>query len=163
MRPLVVKIAASTVFVGAVCLTGLAVIRYIFDNPDVIGPVALMIGMTPLIVFFEYSPPVPIFVFFIGAGAAIGAIGLLLAMPPHPATWRTAVVSLIAGVFAVVLSVIVCMAATIYYNVGFAGQPPAGWIAWVRVGAGVSDVGCLLVIAGLLLCGASFLHEYRQF
>jgi len=152
------RIAISIVFIGALCLAGLAGIRFIFVHPSLIGPFALMIGMTPLVVFFEYCPPVPSLFFFIGSGIAIGALALLLIWPPHPAARRTGIVSLYAGGCTVALSVSICVIATIYYNVGMAGDLPPGWIACVRAGAGVGDVGFLLVFAGFLLSKTMQFH-----
>ena len=155
--------AVSIVFIGAVCLAGLAGIRFIFDNPSVIGPFALMIGMTPFVVFFEYCPPVPSLYFFVGLGIAIGTLGLLLIWPPDPASKRVGVVSLFAGGYTMVFSVAICIIATIYYDVGMAGDRPPGWIAWVRAGASVGDVGFLVVCAGILLCAAMRFHEPDPF
>ena len=62
-------------FVCGVTLAGLAAIHFIWLHPAVIGPFALGIGMTPLVVLFAFSLEISAYWFLVGtvlAGILVG-------------------------------------------------------------------------------------------
>ena len=69
-------------FVGCTTLAGLAAIHFIWQNPAVIGPFALMIGMTPLVLLFEYSLEIPGYWFPLAAVLAVVSWFALRRNPP---------------------------------------------------------------------------------
>ena len=136
------------IFVGGATLSGLAAINFVWRNPAVIGPFALPIGMTPLVLLFEYSFSIPDYCFFLGLAFA-GASWLMLRRSSIPAiVWRSV---LLAGISLAGVSVLIFIAASAYYNVGMAGEIPSGWYPWVRPGTKLGELGLVLVTVGLLM------------
>lgn len=143
-----VRAIGTLIFVAGSLAVGLAAIHFVWRHPSVIGPFALPIGMTPLVLLFEYSLAVPGGWFFPGLALA-GVSWLVLRRSPPPAIVGRAV--LLGGLGLIGLSVVIFVLASARYNVGMAGDIPAGWIRWVRPGTQVGDVGLVLSVAGLVL------------
>jgi hypothetical protein len=136
------------IFVGGATLAGLAAINFAWRNPAIIGPFALPIGMTPLVLLFEYSFSIPGHCFFLGSAFA-GASWLMLRGSPIPDMVRHSV--LLVGMSLVGVSVLVFILASAYYNVGMAGEVPDGWYGWVRPGTQLGEIGLVLAAIGLLM------------
>jgi hypothetical protein len=149
--PIKQTLAVITFICGAT-LAGLAAIHCVWLNPAVIGPLALPIGMTPLVLLFEYSFEIPGYFFFVGAPLAIASWFVVRANPP---CFPVAVAVRFAGGVLVFVSIVVFVLASAYYNVGMAGDIPAGWSFWVRPGCRVGDVGLVLFSVGLPLGAAT--------
>jgi len=143
---------AVITFICGATLAGLAAIRFVWLNPAVIGPFALPIGMTPLVLQFEYSFEIPGYFFFLGAFLAIASWSLVRGNPPR---FPVAVGVLLGGGFLVFVSVVVFVLASAHYNVGMAGEIPAGWYLWVRPGCKAGVLGLVLFSVGLLLMAAT--------
>ena len=138
----------SAYLAGAV-VAGLAFIHFVWRNPEVLGPFALMIGMTPLVLFFEYSLEVPGYLFWLGVVVA-GAGWFVL--QPDPPSRRVLRRLMIGGGLAMGLCVLTFILASIYYNaVGAAGPTPDGWVRWVQAGTRLGEVGAIVLAAGLFL------------
>jgi hypothetical protein len=127
--------------------TGLAAIHFIWLHPGVIGPLALPIGMAPLVLLFQYSLEVPAPLIPFGAVLAGASWFLLFRNPPRPVAVKAI---LFGGGALVVFPLIVLFLASAYYDVGMAGEVPAGWYSWVRPASRVGEVGLLLMATGLL-------------
>jgi hypothetical protein len=136
------------IFVGSAALAGLAAIHFIWHNPAVIGPFALMIGMTPLVVLFEYSLEIPGFWFLVGAVLASVSWFPLRRNPPSPMAVK--IVILVGGA-QVATAISVFIFASAYYNVGMAGEIPPAWAGWVRPGSRIGAVGLVILASGLLM------------
>ena len=133
-------IRASLMAFYALSLTiaGLSAIHFISKNPAIIGPFALMIGMTPLVDIFIYSLPVPGYYFVVGLAAALMA--RILGRTVGPAAWRWSKASGIylafTGSLLFALFIVILVGASAYYNIGFMdraksafrlGSLPTGW------------------------------------
>jgi hypothetical protein len=134
--------------VCAATVAGLAAIHFIWLHPAIIGPFALMIGMTPLVVLFEFSLEISGYWFPLGAVLAGASWLALHRNPPGP---MAAKVILVGGGVLVVTAVIVFILASAHYNVGMADEIPLGWYSWVRPGSRVGEVGLLVLAIGLLI------------
>jgi hypothetical protein len=143
---------AVMTFIGGATLAGLAAIHFVWLNPAVIGPLALPIGMTPLVLLFQYSFEIPGFFFYLGAFLAIASWFLVRRNPP---SFPFVAAVLFGGGFFVFVCVVVFVLASAYYNVGMAGEIPAGWYLWVRPGCRAGGLGLVLFIVGLLLMATS--------
>lgn len=139
---------AMVAFILGASLAGLAAIHYIWVHPAVIGPFALPIGMTPLVLLFQYSIEIPGYFCFLGAILAITSWFMVQSNPPR--YQDAAAVTITAGSLLVV-SAVGFIVASAYYNVGMAGEIPAGWVVWVRPACWGGDIGLLLLPIGLLL------------
>lgn len=138
----------SVYLVGAV-VAGLAFIHFVWRNPIVLGPFALGIGMTPLVMLFEYSLEIPSQLFW--PGAAIAGAGWFVLQPEPPSRRVLKVVTIVGGV-GMGLAVLTFVAASTYYDAGGAAGPiPAGWLRWVRPGTQLGEVGAIVLAAGLFL------------
>jgi hypothetical protein len=135
-------------FACGVILAGLATIHFIWFHPAVIGPFALMIGMTPLVLLFEYSLKVPAYWIPLGTVLAGASWFLLLRNPPRP---RAVKAVLLGGGALIAFASIVIIIASAYYNVGMAGEVPTGWYSWIGPASRVGEVGLLLLATGLLI------------
>src|SRR4051812_3062385 len=107
------------IFVIGATLAGLAAIHLIWLHPAVIGPFALMIGMTPLVLLFEYSLEIPGYLFPLGALSAGVSWLLLRRNPPRPVA---VLAVLLSGGALTGYGVIVFILASAHYNVGMAGD-----------------------------------------
>jgi hypothetical protein len=143
---------AVITFICGATLAGLAAIHFVWLNPAVIGPFALPIGMTPLVLVFEYSFEIPGRFFVVGAVVAMAAWFVVRRNPLH---FQVAAAVLISGGMLILVSFFVFVGASAYYNVGMAGEIPAGWHRWVRPGCRVGDLGLVLTLVGLLLLRAT--------
>jgi hypothetical protein len=138
----------TLIFIASSTLAGLTAIHFIWLHPAVIGPFALPIGMTPMVLLFEYSFPVP--------GDYFAPV-LVLAGASWLASWRypppvlIGRIVLLCGLFLAGLSVTIFVLTSAYYNVGMAGEIPPGWYRLVRPGTRAGEVGLVLVIVGLIL------------
>jgi hypothetical protein len=72
---------------------------------------------------------------------------MLFRNPPRPVAVRAV---LLGGGALVILAVIVCIGASAYYNVGMAGEIPAGRVSWMRPASRILTVGLLVLVTGLL-------------
>jgi hypothetical protein len=120
-------------------------------NPAVIGPFALPIGMTPLVLLFEHGFEVPGHFFILGAVLAIPSWFVVRGNPPRIPV-ATAV--LFSGAFLVEVSIVAFVGASAYFNVGMAEEPPSGWHLWVRPACKAGGLGLVLFNVGLLLRAA---------
>lgn len=143
---------AVIMFICGATLAGLAAIHFVWLNPAVIGPLALPIGMTPLVLLFEYSFEIAGRFFVPGAVVAMTTWLLLRRNPPRFPVARAV---LISGAALIFVSLVVFVGASVYYNVGMAGETPAGWHRWVRPGCRAGELGLVLFLVGLLLVGAT--------
>jgi hypothetical protein len=142
------RICLTIYLLGAV-VAGLAFIHFVWRNPIVLGPFALMIGMTPLVLLFEYSLEVPGYLFWLGAAVA-GAGWFVL--QPEPPSRRIIKMLILGGGLAMGLCVLTFILASMYYNAGGAAGPtPDGWVRWVRAGTRFGEVGAIVLTAGLFL------------
>jgi hypothetical protein len=123
-------------FACGVIASGLAAIHFIWLHPGVIGPFALPIGMTPLVMLFEYSLEVPAYWMPLGAVLAGTSWFLLLRNPPHPMIVR---VVLTVGAAVVIHALGFVVLASICYN-----------DTWVRPASRAGEVGLMLLATGLL-------------
>jgi hypothetical protein len=57
---------------GVIC-AGLAAIHFIWRHPGALGPFALPIGMTPLVMLFQYSLEVPALLVPLGTALAVAS------------------------------------------------------------------------------------------
>jgi len=136
------------IFVGGATLAGLAAINFAWRHPAVIGPFALPIGMTPLVLLFQYSFSVPGHYFILGSAFAVLS---WLVLRRHPLDAMVGRSVLLAGMSLAGVSVLVFIVASAYYNVGMAGEVPTGWYDWVRPGTRLGEIGLVLAVVGLLM------------
>ena len=136
------------ILVCTATLAGLAAIHFVWLHPDIIGPFALMIGMTPLVVLFQFSLEISAYWFPLGAVLA-GASWLELHR--NPLGPKAAKIILVGGGALVLASVTVFMLASAHYNVSMANEIPLGWYSWVRPSSRVGEVGLLILAVGLLI------------
>jgi hypothetical protein len=135
-------------YLGGSSLAGLAAIHFVWRNPEVIGPFSLMIGMTPLVLLFEYSLSIPSYWSWLGfIIAGVSWLGLRK-VPPSPKI-ITAVT--LGGGLITALSFLVFILASVYYNVGAAGPVPSGWYRWVQTAVKTGEVGLVVATLGLVL------------
>jgi hypothetical protein len=134
-------------FACGVIASGLAAIHFIWLHPSVIGPFALPIGMTPLVMLFEYSLEVPVVWVPVGTVLAVASWLVLLRNPPGPTEIK---MILLGGGALVALAALIVFLASASYNVGMAGEIPAEWETWVRPASRIGEVGLLLLATGLL-------------
>ena len=127
--------------------SGLAAIHLIWRHPSIIGPFALPIGMTPLVMLFQYSLEAPAFLIPLGTILAVASWLLLSRNPPGP---MAITMVILGGMVLVGLSAIVVMLASACYNVGMTGEVPSEWEAWARPASRIGDVGLLLLATGVL-------------
>jgi hypothetical protein len=133
-------------FVSGATLAGLAAIHYTWLHPAVIGPFALMIGMTPLVLMFEYSIYAPGYWFPVGAVVA-GASWLWMRRKPIRAT--VVIVVILSGGALMGYGLATFVLASAHYNVGMAGEIPPEWYSWVRPATKVGEVGLVLLSAAV--------------
>jgi hypothetical protein len=143
---------AVIAFICGATLAGLAAIHFVWLNRAVIGPFALPIGLMPLVLLFEHSFEIPGGFFLLGAVVAMTTWFLVRRNPPR---FPVAGAVLISGATLIFVSLVVFVGASVYYNVGMAGEIPAGWHRWVRPGCRAGGFGLVLFLAGLLLLGAT--------
>ena len=79
-----------------------------------------------------------------------------------PPSRLIAVIILSLGVFLAVVSAIMFMFASAYYNVGMAGPIPGGWYTWVVPACQLGELGFVMAYVGLLLLGTVFLMPPRK-
>jgi hypothetical protein len=129
-------------------LAGLAAIHFVWRNPEAIGPFSLMIGMTPLVLLFEYSLSVPGYWSWLGSViAGVSWLGLRKEPPS-----RKVIASVtIGGALLTALSALIFILASAYYNVGAAGPVTSGWYRWTLPGTKAGEVGLVVTAAGLVL------------
>jgi hypothetical protein len=142
--------------VCGVTMAGLAAIHFIWLHPAVIGPFALGIGMTPLVVLFAFSLELSAYWFLPGAVLAGVAFFVLARNPPRPVAAKFV---LFGGGLLVVIAVLVFIVASARYDVDMDGIAPTGWSALVRPGAVIGDVGLLLLAAGMLIWATPAIHK----
>jgi hypothetical protein len=135
-------------FVCGVTLAGLVAIHFIWLHPAVIGPFALMIGMTPLVVLFAFSLAISAYWFLLGAVFAGISWLVLVRNPPRP---MAAKFVLLSGGLLLVIALFVFIYASARYDVDMDGVAPTGWSALVRPGSVIGEVGLLLLASGLLI------------
>ena len=129
-------------------LAGLAATHFVWRNPAVIGPFSLMIGMTPLVLLFEYSLGVPSYWSWLGSViAGVSWLGLRKE-PPSP---KVIAAVILGGALIAAFSALVFILASAYHNVGAAGPVPSGWYRWVQPGTKAGEVGLVVATAGLAL------------
>jgi hypothetical protein len=136
------------IFVSGASLAGLAAIHFVWRYPVIIRPLALPIGMTPLVLLFEYSLSIPGHDFFVGLAFAGVSWFMLRGSPLPSVVWRS--VQLV-GMSMAGVSVLVFILASAYYNVGMAGPVPSGWYGWVRPGTQFGEIGLVLVLVGAVM------------
>jgi hypothetical protein len=147
------RAALIVLFVLGLSSALLAAIRFIWGHPAVIGPFALMIGMTPLESVFAYSLPVPGYVFVLGLGVGFGSWSLIRRWRPTPSL-RTLVRAVAATGACLCATFVVALAvAAAYYGAGVMGgdAPPPGYETWIRIGARTAEVGIVLLLVALAM------------
>jgi hypothetical protein len=132
-------------FVSGAALAGLAAIHYTWLHLAVIGPFALMIGMTPLVLIFEYSIDIPGYWFPLGL--VVAAVSWLW-MRRKPIRAPVAIVVILSGGVLMGFGLATFVLASAHYNVGMAEEISPGWYSWVRPATKVGEVGLLLLAAG---------------
>jgi hypothetical protein len=147
---------AVIAFICGATLAGLAAIHFIWLHPAVIGPFALMIGMTPLVVLFAFSPEISAYWFLFGAVLAGVSWLVLVWNPPRP---MAAKFVLRGGVLLVVIALFAFILASARYDVDTDGIAPTGWSALVRAGSVIGEVGLLLLASGLLIKATPTIHK----
>lgn len=142
--------ALGLIFVAGVTLAGLSAFRIAWEHPAVLGPLGLMIGMTPAILLFEYSLPIPAYGLALGAATSLVS-GFLFSRQPSPTSGRSARAVLVVGGALVALGVLAFVGASAAYNVGMGAEPPQGWYAWVVRAVPLADIGMMLMVSGVIL------------
>ncbi len=146
-------------FVCGVTLAGLAAIHFIWLHPAVLGPFALMIGMTPLVVLFAFSLEISAYWFLFGAVLAGVSWLVLVRNPPRP---MAAKFVLLGGGLLVVIALFVFILASARYDVDMDGIARTGWSALVRPASVIGEVGLLLLASGLLIKATPIIHKNRS-
>jgi hypothetical protein len=147
------RAALTVLFILGLSSALFAAIRFISGHPAVIGPFALIIGMTPLESVFAYSLPVPGYVFVLGLGVGFAAWTLIFRWRPTPSL-RTLFRAVTAtGICLCATFVVVLPVASVYYGAGFMGgdAPPPGYETWIRIGARTAEVGIVLLLVALTM------------
>jgi hypothetical protein len=140
------------IYLYGASLAGLAAIHFAWRNPSILGPFAMVIGMTPLVMLFEYSLELP--GYWVWVGSVIAGV-FLFGLRKTPLPPRVTLSVILSGMLMAVLSVLVFIVASAYYDVGAAGPLPPEWLRWVQPGTKVGEVGLVLIAAGLLLWKAA--------
>jgi hypothetical protein len=143
-------------FVCGVILAGLAAIHFIWLHPAVIGPFALMIGMTPLVVLFAFSLEISAYWFLLGTLLAVISGWVLARNPPRPMAAR---IVILCGGLLVGIALFVFTVASARYDVDMDGIAPTGWSDSVHPGSEIGEVGLLLLASGFLMKKAPNIHK----
>jgi hypothetical protein len=134
-------------------VAGFAAIHFVSANPVVIGPFALMIGMTPFVDIFTYSLPVPMH--FFPLGLVVSLVTRFLCRTSGSGAWRWPTTSgiylALTGSLLFALFIVILVGASAYYNVGFMdrAETPLGWEICRRLGARVGETGIVLALVGV--------------
>ncbi len=133
-------------------VAGLSAVHFVWEHPAVIGPFALMIGMTPFVDVLA-SLPVPRHFFAVGLVVALAA--RLLCRPSGSGEWRwpkaSGIYLALAGSLLFALFLAILWGASVYYDVGMdQAETPLGWEICRRLASRIGEIGVVLALVGVL-------------